>query len=507
MVDIERRKLLQAMTASTAALTLPLSAEAGTAVAPAVRKDGQPKHLVFLICDDLGYGDLGCYDGSIPTPHLDLLAREGVRMTHCNSGHPLCSAARAAVLTGRYGTRSHVLNAFFVDASLATVPGTPLGMALDETTLANLFQHKGYRTHAVGKWHLGDFPQYLPTHRGFDSYYGVPYSVDMYPLPLIRNLDKIEADTDRDTLTQKYTAEAISIINQADDRPMFLYLGYSYPHDPVKASPAFRGRTGLGDYGDSVHEIDWSVGQILEALRKRNMLDDTLVIFTSDHGPWYQGDPGKLRGRKGSTYEGGFRVPLIARWPAGLPQGHRSDTFISNLDWLPTLVKLFDLELPPKPLDGVDIWPTMQGASKEQERPVLLYFSPLGDGSMDVHCGRKGRWKLRVANCNQAPLPEMPPAKNYWLTRPELYDLIRDPTESYDVAHLHPEIVQSILAEIRAVMPSFPPKVVEAFETLQKNVASNTTPTAAFARSPAGDAHRNPYLWEPPERRPAKGSA
>jgi arylsulfatase A len=431
------------------------------------------------------------------------MASEGVLMSHCNSGHPLCSAARAAVLTGRYGTRSHVLNAFFVDASLAKVPGTPLGMALDETTLANLFQRKGFRTHAVGKWHLGDFPEYLPTHRGFDSYYGVAYSVDMYPLPMIRNLDKIEADTDRDTLTQKYTAEAVSIINQADDRPMFLYLGYSYPHDPVKASAEFRGKTGLGDYGDSVHEIDWSVGQILEALRKRNMLDDTLVIFTSDHGPWYQGDPGKLRGRKGSTYEGGFRVPLIARWTGGLQRGLRSDVFISNLDWLPTLVKLFDLESPPKPLDGVDIWPTLQGASQEQERPVLLYFSPFGGKSMDVHCARKGRWKLRVAQTDQAPLPEMPPARNYWLPRPELYDLIRDPGESYDVAHLHPDVVQSILEEIRALMPTFPQDVIDAFTALQKNVASTTTPTGAYARSKAGDAHPNPWLWEPPERRPS----
>jgi arylsulfatase A len=503
MVDAERRKLLQLMTASTAALAVPFTVNAKATTLPTPRKTAPPKHVVFLICDDLGYGDLGCYGSSIPTPNLDRMANEGVLMSHCNSGHPLCSAARAAVLTGRYGTRSQTLNAFFPDVSLAQVPNTPLGMALDETTLANLFQRKGFRTHAVGKWHLGDFPEYLPTRRGFDSYYGVPYSVDMYPLPLIRNLDKIEADTDRNTLTQKYTAEAVSIINQADERPMFLYLGYSYPHDPVKASPHFRGKTGLGDYGDSVHEIDWSVGQILDALRKRQMLDDTLVIFTSDHGPWNQGDPGKLRGRKGSTYEGGFRVPLLARWTDGLPHGVKSETFISNLDWVPTLVKLFALESPPKPLDGVDIWPTLQGAAGEQERPVLLYFAPFGGVSMDVHCGRKGRWKLRVAQADQDPFATSP-TKNYWLARPELYDLINDPCESYDVAEFHPDIVRSILAEIRALMPSFPSEIVSAFTALQKNVASTTTPTAALARPKSVDAHLNQFLWEPPKRRPPK---
>ena len=187
----------------------------------------RPKNVILMICDDLGYGDLGCYGSRIPTPNLDRMATEGVRFTHCNAAHPICSASRAALLTGRYAQRSHTEGAYF--------PNSKTGMSLDETTLTDLFRAGGFRTKAIGKWHLGDAPEYMPTRRGFDSFYGVPYSDDMQPLPLIRDTTVLEADTDRDLLTPRYTEEALKFLAESSEKPFFLYLAYSYPHDPARA--------------------------------------------------------------------------------------------------------------------------------------------------------------------------------------------------------------------------------------------------------------------------------
>jgi arylsulfatase len=431
-----------------------------------------PKNIVVMICDDLGYGDLGCYGSGIKTPNLDKLAADGARFNHCNSAHPICSASRAALLTGRYGQRIGTTSAFF--------PTSKYGLALEETTLANLFKESGYRTMAIGKWHLGDAPEFLPTKRGFDSFFGVPYSDDMEPLPMIRDAAVIEAETDRDLLTPRYTEEALRFLNEEPTKPFFLYMAYSYPHDPARASVRFQGKSGLGEYGDAVQEIDWSVGEVVNALKKRGSLADTLILFTSDHGPWYQGSPGNLRGRKGTTFEGGVRVPLIAHWPAGIRIGVVSNEWLSNLDILPTLTSLCGLKPSPNPLDGIDNSKILCGGRESASRKALLYFNPvtgfnpvlmkqmsgnlasmtnlnemfnpvLGVGT-DLHCARKGDWKLRFAQINgEIYVSDYTTGRaSFWLARPELYNLTLDPTEGYDVAHEHPEIVKEILEDVDA---------------------------------------------------------
>jgi arylsulfatase len=451
----------------------------------------RPKNVIVMICDDLGSGDLGCYGGALPTPHLDQLAEHGNRLTRFNAGHPICSASRAALLTGRYAPRSNTPGALF--------PGAP-GMALTEKTVADLFRQKGFRTHAIGKWHLGDKAPYMPMDRGFDSFYGVPYSDDMQPLPLWRNQEILQPEADREELTQLYTEDARAFLRDTKQQPFFLYLAYSYPHDPAQPSKAFKGKTPFGDFGDCVHEIDWSVGQIVETLHQLGKLDDTLLLFTSDHGPWFQGSVGKLRGRKGSTFEGGFRVPLIAHWPKGIAAGQVSDMWGSNLDVLPTLVSLCELPSSPNPLDGIDISSLLHSGSMNATRPPVLYFSPILNN--EVHCIRDKQWKLRVAQTDgEIYINDWSSGRTgYWLQLPELYDLEQDIAESYDVAAKHPEIVDRLIAEMDRQLESFPDAVQGAMRTLRGTPARITTPPGAAARL---DDHKPLPNWsyEPPNRR------
>lgn len=497
---IDRREFMKSLTAS---LTVP----AATSVFPALtnsanaesfeaREGHRPPNVILMICDDLGYGDLGSYGGSLPTPHIDAMATEGARFLRFNAGHPICSASRAALLTGRYGLRSSTTGAFG--------PSSKTGTSLDETLLSNLFQMHGYRTKAIGKWHLGDAPEYLPTSRGFDSYYGVPYSDDMRPLPLIRDKSILEADTNRDLLTPRYTEEAVKYIEeQSGNHPFFLYLAFSYPHDPARASARFRGKTGFGDVGDSIAEIDWSVGEVLATLKQRGLDSNTMVCFTSDHGPWYQGSPGLLRGRKASTFEGGFRVPFIARWPGVVPERKVVNAWCSNLDVLPTLAGLCDLHLPEKPLDGVDFWPVISRNESTVQRKPILYFSPMGDRGMDVHCIRKQEWKLRVAQATGGEIytndRTTAAKRSAWLQHPELYNIERDPSESYDVAKYHPEIVAELLTELDTQIQSFPMEITEAHARLKQNKGDISTPPGASPRPP-GQLQPS-WSWEPEERR------
>lgn len=493
---MNRRKFIALMSSGAAASrarslnALPLHA----AGLPRRKRQHSP-NIIFLVCDDLGYGDLGCYGSKIPTPNIDALASEGTRFSHFNAGHPICSASRAAVLTGRYGLRCNTTGAFG--------PGTKTGTSLDETLLSNLFHDRGYATKAIGKWHLGHAPGYLPTNRGFDSFYGVPYSDDFYPLPLYRDTTVLEADTNRDLLTPRYTAEALKFIEERDDKPFFMYLGFSYPHDPARASARFRGKTGFGDFGDAVAEIDWSVGEIMRAVERKGLADDTLICFTSDHGPWYQGNPGELRGRKASTFEGGFRVPFIARWPGTIPAGTVEDAWCSNLDVLPTFVSLCGLNLPPKPLDGVDISKVLTGHASAPETRSRLYFCPMGNRGLDLHCIRRENWKLRVAQGIEGEIyindRTTGARSSAWLERPELYNLALDPAESYDLAKEHPEIIAQLTQEIEAQIPSFPPHVVEAYTALKARKGDISTPPGA---SPRPYKAPNPgWSWEPKDRR------
>src|SRR6185437_8270791 len=387
------------------------------------RERQRPPNVVLMICDDLGYGDLGCYGSHLPTPNLDAMAAHGLRCTHFNAAHPICSASRAALLTGRYGTRNGTTGAFG--------PHSVSGTSLDETLLSNLFHAKGYKTLAIGKWHLGDAPQYLPTNRGFDSFYGVPYSVDMKPLPLIRNTKILEPDIERKELTRLYTEEATRIIKQQGEEPFFLYMAFSYPHDPARASEQFEGKTPFGHVGDSIAEIDFSAGEVIKAIESKGLSEDTLILFTSDHGPWYQGNPGMLRGRKASTFEGGFRVPLLARWTGTIEAGRVADDWLSNLDLMPTLTKLCGLSPSPNPLDGSDMSAVLTGEDKAVENKPKIYFSPMSEHGMDVHCIRKQEWKLRVAQgCDgEVYLNDRSTQMHHsaWLERPELYNLALDP--------------------------------------------------------------------------------
>lgn len=372
---MDRRKFIALTSGAAAAkqavgMALPsLGGSAKAAVKP--RKSNRPPNVILMICDDLGFGDLGCYGSKLPTPNLDKMATEGLRFTRFNAGHPICSASRAALLTGRYGLRMGTAGAFG--------PGSKDGTSVEETFLSNLFHDKGYKTKAIGKWHLGSAPEYLPTKRGFDSFYGVPYSVDMYPMPLMRDVEVLEAEANRELLTPRYTESAVSFIDGSGQEPFFLYLGFSYPHDPPKASDKFKGKSGLGDQGDSIAEIDWSVGEILRAVERKGIARDTLILFTSDHGPWYQGSPGALRGRKASTFEGGFRVPLIAKWPGMVEAGREVNTPCSNLDMLPSLAKVCGLGLPEKQLDGVDMSALFFDREATIEQKPRIYFSAMGN--------------------------------------------------------------------------------------------------------------------------------
>jgi len=472
---MDRRKFILTAGASLAASTLDAvpqerkGAAAKSKAYPVEPKPDRP-NVVVIICDDLGYGDLGCYGSKISTPHLDRLAATGVRFTNYCTPHPICSAARAALLTGRYPTRVNTPGVFF--------PLSDGGMSLDATTIANVLQTTGYKTMAIGKWHLGDLKQYLPTSRGFDHYYGVPYSVDMDPLPLLRDAEILAPEADRDTLTQQYTKQAVEFIDESKDRPFFLYLAQSFPHIPIHASEKFRGKSSLGLYGDVVQEIDWSVGEVMHALKKNGIEKKTLVVFTSDHGPWFQGSTGDLRGRKGMTYEGGVRIPMIASMAGVLPQNQTSSALASHMDLFPTIANLCGGALPHEPLDGQDIWTLLTLEQAEVDRKPLLSFA-----GWNLQCARWKQWKLHVSRSN---VPAFFPGSmggrpiNMYLQNPELYNLDKDPKESYDVASEHPEIVATIQKSIAEQLSTLPDRVQQAYSTSKQHLSSNWMPADAY---------------------------
>jgi len=394
----------------------------------------------------LGYGDLGCYGHPlIRTPHLDKMARDGVRLTSFYVGAPVCSPSRASLLTGRYPVRCGMPG--------NTGPGSDRHLPESEITIADMLKARGYRTMAVGKWHLGhQRPELLPTGRGFDSWYGLPYSNDMRkpwvqtdePLQLYRDTEPIEHPVNQDTLTERYTDEAVKFIEASDDAPFFLYLAHSMPHLPVRTSERFRGASDGDLYGDVIETIDWSVGRIRRTLEEKGIADNTLVIFTSDNGPWldlpermlhegverwHGGSPGPLRGAKGTTYEGGFRVPMIACWPGHIPPDTRNAHVATTMDVLPTLAALSGATFPgDRTLDGCDILPLLQGKT-ESPHEYFYYFR--GDHLQAV---RHGDWKLR----RETPNAEV-----------ELFHLGRDPRELYNVAGAHPEVVQHLADRMR----------------------------------------------------------
>lgn len=440
-----------------------LTASAVSAPVFAKQAGQRPPNIVLIYADDLGYGDLGSYGSPLKTPHLDRVAAEGMRFTHFYSANPVCSPSRAALLTGRYPTRVGVPRVLF--------PRDSTGLNDGEVTIARMLKQLNYRTMCVGKWHLGHNPQHLPTSWGFDEYFGIPYSNDMTPTPLMHNTETIEEPARQETLTQRYTERAVRFIEESKSGPFFLYFPHTFPHVPLYASEKFRGKSKAGIYGNVVEELDWSTGEILRALQRNGLDRNTLVLFSSDNGPWFQGSPGRLRGRKGMTWEGGVRVPLLARFPGRIPAGRTTSAVTCTIDLLPTIAALTGAPLPENPLDGIDIWPVMTGRQQETRREALLYFD-----NVHLQCARLGRWKLHVARYNNVTYSPAPPEGriNYPLPHPELYDVVSDVDESYDVSRENPEVVKEIMDRIELLMTGFPEEIRKAWaETKARQVGQS----------------------------------
>jgi len=391
-----------------------------------------------------------------------------VLFRHFNAAGPVCSPSRASLLTGRYAPRVGIVDVLF--------PTDTVGLPESETTIAGMLKPIGYQTMCVGKWHLGSEPQFLPTNHGFDEFYGLPYSHDMTPLPLMHNLEVIEEPADLATLMLRFTQQAVAFIADTKNSPFFLYFAPFLPHIPLVVSEQFSGKSGMGAYGDAVQEIDWSVGQILNALAVNGLDSNTLVIFTSDHGPWYQGSSANLRGRKGETFEGGVRVPFIARLPGRIPGGLIRNELASNMDILPTVAALCGAPLPANPLDGMDIWPLLAGSQMSADRDALLYFD-----CWNIQCARLSIWKLHVARYNCTVWGPLPAGGrlNLPLPKPELYRLDVDPGERCDVADGNPDVVSRIMTHIEALLPNLPAQVRDSWSNTM-SLEVQPTPTGAL---------------------------
>ncbi len=415
----ERWTRRQFLAASAAGLTAAAFGHSAAAQAPA------PPNILWIWSDNLAYGDLGCYGNTtIKTPNIDALAREGARLTQYYVAHSVCSPSRAALLTGRQPWRCGVVDVLR--------PDSPSGLPADEITLGNALGSAGYATAAFGKWHLGDRKEFLPRQRGFDHYLGLPYSMDMSPTLLIRDneaVDRLDGDKVQD-VTTRLTDDAIAWIQEARDRPFFVYFNHTLPHPPINLPPERR-HEGRSAYQDALEYMDAEVGRLLAALDDAGLAENTLVIFSSDNGPMLRdGDTGGLRGRIREHYEGGLRVPLIARYPGTIAAGAEIDTPCTALDVFPTLLGLAGGELPAdRVYDGADIWPvlTQSGEIAREEPFVWVYLER-------VNTLREGPWKLHLAHGDAL------------LKEPELYDVEADPQESVPMQKERPEVVERLTA-------------------------------------------------------------
>lgn len=412
-------------------------------------------NIVIILADDLGYGDLGCYGSpNIRTPNLDRMAREGMRFTDFYSGAEVCTPSRTALLTGRYAVRSGMAN----DQHRVIRNISTGGLPKEEITLAQALKAKGYATACIGKWHLGNWAinaAYHPRRYGFDYYFGLPHSNDMNPTnappratsrldqdpswwnaPLYRNEQLIEQPADQTQLTRRYTEEALAFIQANKTNPFFLYLPHSFPHVPLFASERFRGKSARGLYGDVVEELDWSVGEVLKTLRDEGMANNTLVFFTSDNGPWLimneaGGSAGPLRDGKGSTWEGGMRVPAIAWWPGRIQPRVQSD-FACIMDLFATSVKLAGGEIPrDRAIDGLDISPLLfEGKTIPRTQPFFFYRGT------QLYAARLGPWKA-----NFITRTGYGPEKPHTNSPPLLFNVAQDPSERFNVASNHTAVL------------------------------------------------------------------
>jgi arylsulfatase A-like enzyme len=421
---------------------------------PAVAQD-TPPNLVIIFVDDLGYGDLGSYGHpTILTPNLDRMADEGMRFTQFYTAASVCTPSRAGLLTGRYPVRTRLVRGFIPGRVL--FPDDQTGLPSSEVTIAEVLKTRGYATLAVGKWHLGHLPEFLPTSNGFDGYLGIPYSNDMdfvpgengepgyWNVPLMRDTTVIERPAVQETLTKRYTEESVRFIRDHAEDPFFLYLAHTMPHIPLFNSTEFDSVSARGLYGDVVEEIDWSVGRILSTLEEIGIAGNTLVVFTSDNGPWlvqreHGGSAGLLRDGKGTTWEGGMRVPMIAWWPGSVPGGETSLELAATMDLLPTAASLSGADLPDRKLDGYDLMPVLLGQGTS-ERDFLAYYR-----DDRVYAVRSGPWKAHFFTQTEypaGPLMEHDP--------PQLYNVEHDPSERFDVSADHPAVIEMIRAKLEA---------------------------------------------------------
>ncbi len=413
----------------------------------------RPPNIVLIFADDLGYADLGCFGGKeLSTPNLDRMAKEGVRLTDFYVSQAVCSASRAALLTGCYSNRVGILGALG--------PASDIGVSSREMTIAEMLKPCGYATAIFGKWHLGHHPQFLPLQHGFDEYFGLPYSNDMWPqhptakfpdLPLIEGNRILEYNPDQTQLTTWYADRAVQFIEKHQQEPFFLYLAHSMPHVPLFVSDKFAGQSPRGLFGDVIAEVDWSVGQILAALQRCGIDDNTLVIFTSDNGPWlsygnHAGSAEPLREGKGTAWEGGVRVPFVARWPGRIPAGHVSPEPVATIDILPTIAGLTAASLPDQPIDGLDIWPILSGQPEARSPHETLWFY----WGKELQAVRHGHWKLHFPHSYRslkaAGKDGRPGPYEQKQTPLALYDLATDPGEQRNLAEERLEIVKSLEA-------------------------------------------------------------
>ena len=423
---------------------------------------GRPPNFIIIFCDDLGYGDLGCYGHpTIRTPYLDRLAGEGQRWTSFYVGASVCTPSRAALLTGKLPIRNGMMSA----KRRVLFPDSVGGLPASETTIAQLLQGVGYSTAAVGKWHLGHLPEYLPEQHGFDSYWGIPYSNDMDPVrdfpnyrkqalkkpnfvapieqfnvPILHGTREIERPANQHTLTKRYTERVIDFIKANQEQPFFLYYAQSYPHIPLFAGKEFRGKSRRGLYGDVIEEIDGSVGQIVQTLEDLDLAKNTMVVFTSDNGPWlsmgfHSGSAGPFRQGKGTTYEGGMRVPTIFWWPDRI-QPCVQMQMGATLDLLPTICSLADVTLPKNTsFDGYDLSNLLVGDTQNSPRQEIFFWR-----EEELYAVRIGPWKAHFVTKGCYGIG----SKREEHSPPLLYNLDNDPAEKYNLAAIYPDVVARI---------------------------------------------------------------
>ncbi|WP_295122904.1 sulfatase [uncultured Chitinophaga sp.] len=428
----------------------------------------QRPNIIIINMDDMGYGDIEPYGMTgIPTPNFNRAAQQGTRFTHFNAAQAVCSPSRAALLTGCYPNRLGLYNAL--------MPWSTIALDTSEVTIATQLRKAGYTTAMLGKWHLGSKAPYLPIHFGFDSYFGIPYSNDMWPvnydgapaaagsdkarfpvLPLLegdRVVDSITTMEDQGNLTALFTKRAVNYITTHRKQPFFLYFASPMPHAPIAASARFRGKSDMGLFGDMLMELDWSIGEILNALDKTGLSANTLLIITSDNGPWLRygdnaGSAGGFREGKGTTWEGGTRVPCIVRWPGKVAQGQVDSRLFTNMDLLPTIAALAGAPLPAKKIDGLDFSKLLLGKSPSAVRDVFYYYYDVNS----LRGVRYKNWKLVLPHNSQSYLAGIhgmngnPGTTGTVKVPMALYDLAHDPGETYDLQKLYPEMLAKLLS-------------------------------------------------------------